>query len=284
MKIGVNHWIWIAPFKTSKHLQLIPKAKAMGAEVFEFDFEDDAEFEIRAIQQALGDAELAASMVALMGPDRDLSSPDEHTRQNGIDYARRGIDTTAEIGGTVFTGAVCGVAGDKMLSEADLTTRLEHAAECLQTLGQHAKQAGVRFSVEVLNRYENNILHSVENGLRLVELTQHPSVGIHLDTFHMSMEEPSLADAIRLAGNKLFHLHTFESHRGPPGTGLIRWNEVAAALKDIQYTGFGVIESFNPDVQACWIVEMARLWRPRAATQDDLARDGVEFLKRTVTT
>jgi D-psicose/D-tagatose/L-ribulose 3-epimerase len=179
----------------------------------------------------------------------------------------------------VFTGSVCGVGGEKMLADADVTARLQRAAQCLQTLGEHASQAGILLSVEILNHYENNVLHSVDHGLRLVEMADHPAVGIHLDTFHMSMEEPSLGEAIRKAGDKLFHFHSSESHRGTPGTGLVQWAEVANALRDIHYDRFCVIESFNTDVDECWIVEFARTWRTRAASQDELARDGVAFLK-----
>lgn len=282
MRIGVNHWIWVSPFRTAHDLGLIPKAKSLGAEVFEFDFEDDAEFDTALIQRTLSDEGLDASMIALLGPDRDLSSADALARQNGVEYARRGIEMTAAMGGSLFTGSVCGVAGDKMLTESELNVRLEQAAECLQTLAQCADDNGIRLAVEVLNRYENNILHSADNGLRLVEMVDHPSVGVHLDTFHMSMEEPSLADAIRKTGDKLFHLHSSESHRGTPGTGLIQWEPVAAALQEIHYDGFCVIESFNPDVEACWIVELAKLWRPRAVSQDDLAREGVRFLKNAL--
>ena len=282
MRIGVNHWIWCAPFKTSQHFGLISKAKSLGAEVFEFAFEDDAQFDLGAIRKALEDEDLGTSMVAIMGPDRDLSSEDAAVRHSGVDYAKRGIDTTAAMGGTVFTGCVCGVGGDKMLSDVDVTARLQRAAECLQTLGQHAAQAGVLVTVEVLNHYENNVLYSVDNGLRLVEMASHPAVGIHLDTFHMSMEESSLAGAIRKAGDKLFHFHSSESHRGTPGTGLVQWAEVADALSEINYDRYCVIESFNTDVEECWIVEFAKTWRPRAETQDDLAREGVAFLKNAL--
>jgi len=206
MKVGVNHWVWVSPFKTSRDKNLVSRAKSLGAEVLEFDYEDDAEFDTAELKKFLTEHDLRSTLIALMGPDRDLSIADADIRQNGMDYARRGVDTIAAMGGDLFTGSVCGVAGDTLLLDTDLTSRLQQAGECMHELGEYAAGAGVRLSVEVLNRYENNILHSVDNGMRLVKYTDHASVGVHLDCFHMSMEEPSLTDAIRKAGSKLFHL------------------------------------------------------------------------------
>ena len=112
-----------------------------------------------------------------------------------------------------------------------------------------------------------------------MKMTAHPSVGFHLDTFHMSMEEDSLGDAIRLAGTHLFHLHASESQRGAPGSGHVPWHEVAEALRQIDYKGFATIESFNPRGR---LAPMARAWHPYAKSQDDLAREGLAFLRKTL--
>lgn len=98
----------------------------------------------------------------------------------------------------------------------------------------------------MLNRYEASILNTSAQACELMTITAHPSVGFHLDTFHMSMEEDSLGDAPRLAGKHLFHLHASESQRGTPGSGNVAWDEVAQALRDIDCKGFATIESFNP--------------------------------------
>ena len=98
-----------------------------------------------------------------------------------------------------------------------------------------------------------------------------------LDTFHMNIEEKSLGAAIRSVGPRLRHLHACENDRGAPGSGNVAWNEVAAALKDLHYDGPVVIESFTAKVKS--IARAAAIWRALAPTQDDLARDGLKFLK-----
>lgn len=278
MKIGINAWVWVAPFRTDRHLDLIPKARSFGAEVFEIAFEEEAVIDAPVLRRALESEGLGCSGVGLFGPARDLSL-DGQTRQAGLDYTRRCIDQCAAIGATVFTGAVAGVGGTDFLSEDVRQARLHRAAENLHLLGQYAQQAGVTLVIEILNRYESNFVTTAHEARELIDLVDHPCVGIHLDTFHMGLEENHLGHAIRQAGDKLLHLHTSESHRGTPGTGLTHWDQVAQGLKDIHYNGYAVIESFNPQT---WLGPLARFWRSFADSPDTLARDGLSFLRNTL--
>ncbi len=173
----------------------------------------------------------------------------------------------------------CSAGGSEWLSNVQRIERYKYAAECLHGIGELAVQTGVPFLVVVLNRYEDSLLHTSAQGCELMNMTAHPSVGIHLDTFHMGMEESSIGDAIRLAGKRLFHLHASESHRGTPGCGYVPWSEVAEALTQIDYQGFATVESFNPRGR---LAPMARAWRPYAKSQDDLAGEGLMFLRKAL--
>nr|MDQ2997623.1 sugar phosphate isomerase/epimerase [Chloroflexota bacterium] len=113
--------------------------------------------------------------------------------------------------------------------------------------------------------------------IELVDLVDHPSCQLMLDTFHMNIEERALGDAIRAVGKRLHHVHACENDRGAPGSGHVPWDEVALALREIGYNGPVVIESFTSKVKS--IARAAAIWRPLANSQDDLARDGLAFLK-----
>src|ERR1051325_1272019 len=265
MKIGVNFWIWESPFRTDLHLNLLPLAKSMGAEVVEFTLEDDVIVDKPVLRQALRDHNLECSTIGLFGSARDLSSDDAAVRARGMEYAKRSVDMTAESGGVLFSGAVVGVGGGQVFAPAELQTRLQRAAECLHELGEYSAKAGVLFCIEVLNRYETNLINTAEQARNLINLANHASVGIHLDNFHMGIEERSLGEAIRVANDKLFHFHASESHRGMPGDGHVRWDEVAGALNDIKYERFAVIESFNPRGR---LAPLSRFWRSYADSPD----------------
>ena len=276
MKIGVNLWVWGSPFNTDTDLKLIPLAKSLGAEVVEFALEDDGVVDPKAGRRVLEDEALECSVVGPYGLDRDLSHTEAAVRRRGIDYVKRCVDMCAEIGATIFTGPITGVGDTERLSDVERRTHLGHAAESLRQVGDHAGAAGVRLGIEVLNRYEDNLLNTAQQARELVDLAGHPVVGIHLDTFHMNIEETAPGDAVRLAGDKLLHLHASESHRGTPGEGLFPWHEVGSALREIGYQRYAVIEAFHHESP---MAPRARVWRQLAESPEALARDGMAFLK-----
>ncbi len=279
MKLGVNLWIWESPFRTNHHLVLLEKVKALGGEVVEFALEEGGVVEVPILRRALADQGLSCSIIGLFGVKGDLSSPDANVRGWGVEYARKGLELSAEAGAAVFSGACVGVGGSEALSEAERRKRYQFAADCLHEIGEFAAQVGVRFCVEVLNRYEDNILNTAAQACELMDLTGHAAVGIHQDTFHMNMEEGSMGQALRQAGNRLFHLHASDTHRGAPGGGHLDWGEIAEALQQINYSGFAIIESFNPRGR---LAPLARAWRPYAESQDILAAEGLAFLWKTL--
>ena len=109
---------------------------------------------------------------------------------------------------------------------------------------------GVDLCVEVLNRFESFMFNTVEQANRYLGLVDHPSVKIELDTFHMNVEEPDLAAAVRGTGGRLGHFQVAASNRAMPGKGHIDWDGLSTALDDIGYEGWVVVETFpNPDVE-----------------------------------
>ena len=111
----------------------------------------------------------------------------------------------------------------------------------------------------------------------VIDRIDHPACKVLLDTFHMNIEEKSLGNAIRSCGHRIAQIHACENDRGAPGSGHVPWIDVAQALKDIQYDGPIVIESFTNKVKT--IAKAAAIWRPFETSQDALAQNGLTFLK-----
>ena len=135
----------------------------------------------------------------------------------------------------------------------------------------------MELGVETLNRFETSFLNTTQQALELIERVAHPAVGLALDLFHLGIEEKSPGDALRAAGPHLKHVQVAENDRGTPGTGHLPWQDIAAALRDIDYDGRIVIETFSDRVEA--IARAAAIWRPLAPDSDTLARDGLNFLR-----
>jgi D-psicose/D-tagatose/L-ribulose 3-epimerase len=151
----------------------------------------------------------------------------------------------------------------------------------LRGLAEYAADHGVVLCVEPLNRFETSFINLASHVIELVDRVAHPACQVMLDTFHMNIEEQSLGDAIRAVGPRLRHFHSCENDRGTPGQGHVPWSDVAAALRDINYDGPVVIESFTSQVKA--IARAAAIWRPLAPSQDALAREGLAFLRKLLT-
>ena len=278
MIFGVNTFIWVSPFSTSSDLWLIDHVRDFGAEVFEIAVEDPAQIDVAVLKQALHRSGLQASVCGVFGPDRDLSSDDPLVRGAAERYIRWCIDTASQIGAPVFGGPMYTYVGKtRLLPPAEREAERRRAAAGLRALADYAAPRGVRLAIEILNRFETDMLNIAQQGLALLDRVDRPNIGLHLDTFHMHLEEKSSAAAIRLAGDRLFHFHACENDRGIPGTGQVHWLEIAEALEDIHYQGMTVIESFTPNVTS--IARAVNLWRPLAPSQDAIAADGLRFLR-----
>ena len=279
MQIGVNGWVWTSPVNTEEFLRLAPKVKAMGFDMFEFGIESTSDLDYVLAAQVAKDNGLAVSVCAAMGPDRDLIHPDESIRTNGMDYVNHCVDAARTLGAKVVVGPLYSAVGRTWQSTADERKRdTDLLVAQLKALSAHAGDSGVTLCVEPLNRFETSFMNLAAQAIEVVDRVDHPACGILLDTFHMNIEERSIGDALRAAGSRVKHVHGCENDRGAPGSGHVPWAEVRDALKDINYDGAVVIESFTSKVKT--IARAAAIWRSFAETQDALAGDGLRFLRR----
>lgn len=275
--IGVCTWIWVSPF-TDADASLVGRAHELGADVLELCIEDTTRITPDAILAAAEGTDVAFSLCGAFGPDRDVSHDDPEIRRNGLAYIRYLVDLAAAIGAPVIAGPAYSAVGKTRLLSADEREQQRRlAVESLKQSADYAAEKGVRIAVEPLNRFETDLVNTTEQALELIDRIDNDSVGLLLDTFHMNVEEKSHGDAIRLAGERLIHFHSCENDRGTPGTGHVPWDEVFEALDDVGYAGQLVIESFTPAVYE--IARAASIWRPLDAGGDELAREGVAFVR-----
>lgn len=183
-----------------------------------------------------------------LAPETDVSSPDPSVRRAGIEYLKRCLSTAASLGSPIMGGVT--FAPWFEFPDGDLEARRHRSAESLREVAGTADAVGVDLCVEVLNRFETFMFNTVDQAHGFLDLVDHPSVKIELDTFHMSMEESDLAAAVRSAGARLGHFQCAANNRAMPGKGHIDWAALGAALDDIAYRGPIVVETFpNPDVE-----------------------------------
>jgi D-psicose/D-tagatose/L-ribulose 3-epimerase len=279
MRFGVNTWVWTSPLTTAELEKLAPRVAEMGFDWIEAPLESIGDLDHKRGADIVRRHGLGVSACAAMGPDRDLIHPDVAIRKNGMAYLRQAIEATHALGGTNLVGPLYAAVGRTwQQTPAERARDLDVLVKNLGELARYAGDYGVILCVEPLNRFETSFINLAEQAIEVVDRVDHPNCQVMLDTFHMNIEEKSLGNAIRAAGKRLRHVHACENDRGAPGSGNVTWNEVAQALKDIKYDGPVVIESFTSKVKS--IARAAAIWRSLAPTPDDLARDGLKFLKQ----
>ncbi|MFM8582989.1 MAG: TIM barrel protein, partial [Planctomycetaceae bacterium] len=168
-----------------------------------------------------------------------LCHPDATRRQQARDFIRRIIDLAGGLGAPAIIGSMQGRWGAE-LSKADA---LQWLAEGLEELGRHAAQFSVPLLFEPLNRYETNLVNTVADGLALVQRLETGNVKLLCDLFHMNIEEVDVAEALRLAGNWVGHVHFVDSNRRPAGCGHLDYRPIVRALRDIGYSGYASAEA-----------------------------------------
>ena len=163
-----------------------------------------------------------------------LSDPEPEARLRVVERLTRLIDLAATFGAPVIVGlleADCLIEGDRSKTTQALVTSMQQVAE-------HACRRGIDVLLEAINRYETPLLNTAAQAIDVVHRVGSPNVKVLLDVFHMNIEELSIAEAIRSAGDRLGHLHVADSNRLAPGMGHVDFAEIAAALGDIGYQGW----------------------------------------------
>jgi D-psicose/D-tagatose/L-ribulose 3-epimerase len=280
-RLGASTWIWTSPFSDAE-LELVDRAKELGFDLLELAVEDPGLITGALVREAGARSGIGFTVGGAFGPDRDLSHEDAEVRRTGIDYVKRCVELAAEIGAPHFVGPLYSAVGKtRMLEPSERQQQRALAVESIKEVAEYAAERDVKLGIEPLNRFETDLVNTAEQALELIDLVGAPSLGVLLDSFHMNIDEKSLGDAVRLVGEKLLQVHTCENDRGTPGTGHVQWTELFAALRDIDFGGPLVIESFTPAVKE--IAKAVSLWRPLDAEPDELARRGAAFLRESLT-
>lgn len=278
MKFGVNTFVWVSPSTTEAIVNLVPKVKSMGFDIIEIACENPELLDINTIKNEVAENRLSAIICGVFGDDRNICSDDPDIRENARNYLQWLVDSAAEIGSGVIGGPMYSSVGKTHLEDNDARKEeWDLSVSEIRKIADYAGDKGVKLAIEPLNRFETDMINIVSQGIDFIIDVGRDNVGFHLDTFHMHLEEKSSPDAIRLAGDKIFHFHACENDRGVPGTGQVNWLEIAQALKGTNYQGPVVIESFTPQVKE--IARAVSIWREIAPSQDAIAQQGLQFLK-----
>jgi len=279
MKFGINTLAWVSPFD-SANLDVIYKAAELGFDAIEIAVEDVSLIDSAKIKDALKDTSLDCLVSGAFGPDRDIIHSDPAIRRNAKRYIEYCIDLAHDLESDLVSGPAYSSVGKARYIPAEQKKReWELCRDSFKPLTRRAQERGVLIALEPLNRFETDFINLAEDAVRFAEEVGEPGLGVHLDTFHMNIEEKDIYDTIVATGKRIFHFHASENDRGTVGTGHIPWKRAAEALKQTGYDRYVVVETFVPGVKE--IAKAASIWRLLEKDQDTLARKSLHFLRST---
>jgi D-psicose/D-tagatose/L-ribulose 3-epimerase len=275
VKLGIHAMAWTAHW-SDESLPLVDRVAKLGLDFIEIPLMDVDEVHPAPIRRRAEAAGIDVVTSTVLSEATDITSEIPAVRAAGVEYLRRCIDVTAEVGASQFSGVIYGMHGKRPHSRPG-DQDWAWSAECLAQAAEHAARSELLLGVEPVNRYESPLINTCEQAVRLAEMIGAPNMRVHLDTYHMNIEEKNWAEPVRLAGDRLCHFHLCENDRGIPGTGLVDWDELFGALADISYDGYAGLESFidvSEDMAAGTCV-----WRDLAPSGDVLVAEGTAFLR-----
>lgn len=279
MLFGASTFIWASPFST-QNLDLLTKVKTMGYDIIEIAVEDTQLIDWKVIKDMASDLDLKITISGAFGTERDISSDNPHFRQLGKKYIIDCIRIAADTGSPIFGGPLYSAVGKtRLVSDEQKKQERAWCVDTLREVSEIAAAEGVLLGLEPLNRFETDMINTVDQALSLVQEVGKPSLKIVLDTFHSNIEEKDIPASIRKIGkDMLCHVQGNESDRGTPGTGHLEWEAIREALHEIGYNGAVVIETFGQPSKE--LARAACIWRPLANSADELASEGLAFYKQ----
>lgn len=269
---GVHASMWTMTWDRDGAERAIAAAAGYKMDFIEIPLLDAPSVDAPHTRALLGKHGLRA--VASLGlPQRNWASVNP---EGAIAHLTQAMDVAAAMGAEALSGVTYGGIGERT-GVPPTMTEYDNIARALGAAAKHAKKLGIAFGIEPVNRYENHLLNTGWQAKWMIEKVGADNIFIHLDTYHMNIEEKGAANGILDARDHLRYIHLSESDRGTPGEGTVDWDEIYAALAAIGFKGGLAMESFIN-----MMPELAyglAVWRPVAESFEQVMGNGLPFLR-----
>lgn len=273
--IGVHALVWVGDWSHDSARRAIESSKQAGFDLVEVPLFDPTSVDTGHTRQVATDNGLGLTCSLGLGEDTDISSEDPVVHQRGLDLLAAAAVAASEMGATHLCGVLYSKLG-RYFSPQTPASR-QRVIETLQWLSQRTAGSGLDICLEVVNRYETNVANTAKEMVAIIEESG-TDIGIHLDSYHMNIEEQSPEEAIAVTGERFRYLHIGESHRGYLGTGSIDFPRLFSAVRASGYAGPVTFESFSSAVVHRDLSTMLAIWRNTWSDGMDLAVHARSFI------
>lgn len=274
--LGVHALVWVGDTGDAAIDTAVAKTAAAGFDLLELSLHDLDHLDVARTRSALESAGLQVACSRGLAFDADVSSDDASVVARGARLLEESLAATVGLGGRIFTGALYSALGKY---GRPVTTRgRANAVAVIRDVARAARRDGVTLGIEICNRYETNVVNTAVQALELVEDIGEDNVTVHLDTYHMNIEENDMTGPVLAVAERLGYVHIGENHRGYLGSGHIDFTAFFHTLARVGYRGPITFESFSSAVVAPGLSADLAVWRNLWDNGERLARHARAFI------
>ena len=277
LKFGGHALVWAGDWSEASARKAAVSAKKAGYDYIEMLMIEPEKIDVVMTKEVLAEHGLSATASLGLSSETDVTSTNPSIVKKGDELLRKVVDKLHAIGSTELCGVIYCSLG-KYPGPASAENRA-NSISAVTRLADYAADKGININLEVVNRYETNIMNTGKEGLKFLEAVNRPNAYLHLDTYHMNIEEDGMSQAVLDAGDALGYVHIGESHRGYLGSGNVDFDTFFTALKKINYSGPITFESFSSVVVDPALSNALCIWRNLWEDSDDLASHALKYMK-----
>ncbi|MGH7119764.1 MAG: sugar phosphate isomerase/epimerase family protein [Acetobacteraceae bacterium] len=268
--LGIHALVWVDHWDIASAELAIEQTARAGYALIELPMLDPGAVDAKRLRERITAAGLAARCSLGLTFDADISSEDPEIARRGEQRLVAALEAASTVGADMLAGVLYSALA-KYSKPASQRGR-RNAVDALGRLADRAASLGMTLGLEVVNRYESNVVNTAKDTLRLLDDIGRPNVTVHLDSYHMNIEEVDLHQPIIACGKRLGYVHVGANHRGYLGSGHLELAVLFRALVEVGYSGPITFEAFSAPAEPTGLFDTLAIWRRLWDDRGDLAR------------
>jgi len=278
--LGVHALVWVGGWNNDQATEAIKNSKEAGYGLIEIPALDPKSIDVEHTARTLKEYEMKGACSLGLSFDADINNEDYEIAKRGEARLMDALSVVEKLGGDYLGGVVFSALGK--YAKPTTEKAVENATNSLRRLAQAASNRGITVGLEPVNRYESNLINTGQQALDMISNIGEKNVVVHLDVYHMNIEEQDLVSPVLAAGKQLGYVHIGASHRGPLGTGNIDFDAFFGALAKIKYTGTITFESFSSAVVSPDLSSTLGIWRNLWTDNKSMAKSAREYMESKI--
>ena len=278
--LGVHALVWVGGWSKDQCREAIKNSAEAGYGLIEIPALDPKSIDVEHTKATLKEFGLKGACSLGLSFDADINNDDSEIAKRGEARLMDALNVVEQLGGDYLGGVIFSALGKYKFPPTKKAR--DNAVAALKRLAIAAQAKGITLGLEPVNRYESNLLNTGSQALEMITDIGEPNVVVHLDIYHMNIEEQDLVSPVLEAGNKLGYVHIGASHRGPLGTGNIDFDSFFGALAKIGYKGTITFESFSSTVVAPDLSSTLGIWRNLWTDNKSMAKSAREYIENKI--